>query len=208
MWQHSRSELNSHKRALQESCKQYPLVHLSSKRDKDSYNSGCSFYPLLLDPCTIQREKKFTHRILDSNWICHFGKPVLLRLQHGQHQLFSFLIKRGKTNSCFCCSPCFSQQFAVPALCYPSEVEWCLQRLPLHSVPLHGLLENGNAYRSRLSSIPLVLKPIKMKSELERYDICSPSTLPREKARLLFGCCYCGGVVVVAFLNQKALVAI
>lgn len=115
-----------------------------------------------------------------------WNRPVLLRLQHGQHQLLGFLIKRGKTTSCFC-SPCFSQQFAVPALCYPSEVEQHLQLPPLHSVPPQSFLEKANAHCSRPSLIPPVLKPTKTNMEIYR-DICSPRTLPREKARLLSGC--------------------
>lgn len=91
-------------------------------------------------------------------------RPVLLRLQHGQHQLLGFLIKRGKTTSWFC-SPCFSQQFAVPALCYPSEVEGHLQLPPLRSVVPQSFLEKGNAHCSRLLSTPPVLKPVKINSE-------------------------------------------
>lgn len=112
-------------------------------------------------------------------------RPVLSRLQH---QLLSFLIKRGKTTSCFC-SPCFSQQFAVPALCCPSEVEWHLQLPPLHSVPPQSFLEKGNAHCSRALLTPPVPKPTKINNEVERYhDICSPRTLLREKSRFLFGC--------------------
>lgn len=119
-------------------------------------------------------------------------RPVLSRQQHRQHQSLGFLMKRGKTTSCFC-SPCFSQQFVVPALCYPSEVEWHLQLPPLRSVPPQSFLEKGNAHCSRPLSTPPVLKPIKTNSAVERYqDICSPRALPREKARLLFGCPNCG----------------
>lgn len=107
-------------------------------------------------------------------------RPVLSRQQHGQHQSLGFLRKRGKTTSCFC-SPCFSQQFVVPALCYPSGVEWHLQLPPLRSVPPESFLEKGNPHCSRPLLTPPVLKPIKTKSEVMSWHLQPKSTPQGEK---------------------------
>lgn len=119
----------------------------------------------------------------------------------GQHQLLGFLIKRGNVNSSPCCfsSPCFSQQPAVPALCYASEVEPRLQLLSLHSVPPHGFLGNGNGGCSGLSS-PLGLKPVKMK-RVNWRDVLTSAAHERPPGREPG---FFWWLFWVAFVKQKA----
>lgn len=102
------------------------------------------------------REKQ----LLTAYWI-QIEQACPLKAAVRQPQLLGFLIKRGKTTSRFC-SPCFSQQFAVPALYYLSEVEQHLQLPPLRSAPPQSFLEKANVHCSRPSLIPPVPKPIQI----------------------------------------------